>query len=122
MTRCHRPCASGCSASSANSSESAGTSRCGHYSLFRNEAIVLYPDGGLHSVQAWLLVQARGCTGARIPLYGLEEWKERILFPALPADAGPRQAGDLLAGGEAASGCVYPARSTASLPTVRRYM
>jgi rhodanese-related sulfurtransferase len=57
------------------------------YPLFRNEKIVLYSGGGMHSAQAWFLLRARGYDGARILFYGLEEWKERILFPALPDDA-----------------------------------
>ena len=61
------------------------------YPLFRNETIVLYSDGGMHSAQAWFLLQARGFAGARILLFGLEEWKDRILFPALRADAGLRE-------------------------------
>ena len=61
------------------------------YPLFRNETIVLYSDGGMHSAQAWFLLRARGYAGARILLHGLEEWKERVLFPALPPDALPAE-------------------------------
>ena len=57
------------------------------YPLFRNEKIVVYSGGGMHSAQAWFLLRARGYAGSYILFYGLEEWKERILFPALPADA-----------------------------------
>ena len=74
--------------------ESVKLSELADYPLFRNETIVLYSDGGMHSAQAWFLLQARGYSGARILLYGLEEWKDRILFPALPADAGPREQAD----------------------------
>jgi len=56
--------------------------------LFRNEKIVLYSDGGIHSAQAWFLLTAHGYQGAYILLGGLNEWKDQILFPVLPANAG----------------------------------
>lgn len=61
------------------------------YPLYRNEKIVLYSDGGIHSAQAWFLLKARGYGGVYILLYGLEEWKDRILFPAAPPQASPDQ-------------------------------
>lgn len=57
------------------------------YPLYRNEKIVLYSGGGLHSAQAWFLLQAHGFQGTYILLGGLEAWKDEILFPALPANA-----------------------------------
>lgn len=56
------------------------------YPLWRNEPIVLYSDGGIHSAQAWFLLRARGYAGASILLGGLDAWKEEVLFPALPED------------------------------------
>lgn len=55
--------------------------------LLRNEKIVLYSEGGIHSAQAWMLLRARGYQGVYMILGGLDAWKEEVLFPALPADA-----------------------------------
>lgn len=57
------------------------------WGLERNEKIVLYSDGGIHSAQAWFLLKAQGYGGAYILLGGLDEWKERTLGTA------PRTAG-----------------------------
>ncbi|HSB60347.1 MAG TPA: rhodanese-like domain-containing protein [Vicinamibacteria bacterium] len=59
--------------------------------LLRNERVVLYSDGGIHAAQAWMLLRAKGYPGAYTLLGGLEQWKEEVLFPALPADADPRE-------------------------------
>lgn len=79
--------------------ESVRLTELADYPLSRNETIVLYSDGGTHAAQAWFLLEAKGFSGASILLYGLDEWKERILFPALPAEADPRE----IAGFERAS-------------------
>jgi rhodanese-related sulfurtransferase len=55
--------------------------------LTRNEKIVLYSDGGIHSAQAWFLLRAENYKGVYILLGGLEDWKEKILFPRLPENA-----------------------------------
>ena len=55
--------------------------------LARNEKIILYSDGGIHSAQAWFLLKAQGYRGVYILRGGLDEWNERILHSALPADA-----------------------------------
>ena len=59
------------------------------YPLFRNEKIVLYSGGGIHSAQAWFLLRARGYSGVYILLGGLASWQEDVLFPALPAPDDP---------------------------------
>lgn len=59
--------------------------------LERNEKIVLYSDGGIHSAQAWFLLQAQGYDASYILKGGLEEWNDRILYPTLPANATPEQ-------------------------------
>ena len=74
--------------------ESVQLTELADYPLFRNEKIVLYSGGGMHSAQAWFLLRARGYAGSYILLYGLEEWKDRILFPALAPDAGPEERAD----------------------------
>jgi hypothetical protein len=53
------------------------------YPFARNEKIVLYSDGGIHSAQAWFLLVAAGFKGAYILFGGLDEWKDQILFPRL---------------------------------------
>jgi rhodanese-related sulfurtransferase len=62
------------------------------YPLYRNEKIVLYSDGGIHAAQAWFLLRAQGYAGSYTLLGGLDAWKHEILFPALPAHAGPEEA------------------------------
>jgi rhodanese-related sulfurtransferase len=57
------------------------------YPLYRNEKVVLYSDGGIHSAQAWFLLKAQGFPGVYILLGGLDAWKDEVLFPALPAGA-----------------------------------
>jgi len=57
------------------------------YPLLRNEKIVLYSEGGIHSAQAWMLLRARGYEAVYMVLGGLDAWQDEVLFPALPADA-----------------------------------
>ncbi len=61
------------------------------YGLLRNEKIVLYSGGGIHSAQAWFLLKARDYRGVYLLRGGLDEWKERILFPRIPRDTSPDQ-------------------------------
>jgi len=61
------------------------------YPLLRNERIVLYSEGGIHSAQAWLLLRAQGYEGVYTVLGGLDGWKDEVLFPVLPVEAGPRE-------------------------------
>ncbi|MBF8296302.1 MAG: rhodanese protein [Bacteroidetes bacterium] len=60
--------------------------------LSRNEKIVFYSDGGIHSAQAWFLLKANGYKGVYILRGGLEEWKYSILFPRLADNASPAEA------------------------------
>lgn len=73
------------------SAENAPLSALADYPLLRNETIVLYSDGGIHSAQAWFLLKARGYRGVSMLLGGLDAWKDEVLFPALPAGAGPEE-------------------------------
>lgn len=59
------------------------------YPLLRNEKIVLYSGGGIHAAQGWLLLRAQGYDGVYTVLGGLDGWQDEVLFPTLPADAGP---------------------------------
>jgi rhodanese-related sulfurtransferase len=52
--------------------------------LGRNEKLVLYSEGGIHSSQAWLLLKAKDYKGVYMLTGGLDEWKDKILFPSLP--------------------------------------
>ena len=72
-------------------SENVPTSELLDYPLLRNEKIVLYSDGGIHSAQAWMLLRAQRFQGVYMLLGGLDSWTEEILFPALLADATPQQ-------------------------------
>ncbi len=60
-------------------------------SLARNEKIVLYSDGGIHSAQAWFLLKSEQFKGVYILSGGLDEWKDKILFPRLEANATPAE-------------------------------
>ncbi|HNY92784.1 MAG TPA: rhodanese-like domain-containing protein [bacterium] len=59
--------------------------------LQRNEKIVLYSEGGIHSAQAWFLLKAKGYKAVYMLFGGLEEWKDRVLFPAVPENPTPEQ-------------------------------
>ena len=61
------------------------------YPLLRNEKLVLYSEGGIHSAQAWMLLRAQGYEAVYMVLGGLEAWKDEVLFPSLAADANPQQ-------------------------------
>jgi rhodanese-related sulfurtransferase len=51
--------------------------------LGRQEKIVLYSEGGIHSAQAWMLLRAQGYRSVYMLKGGLEEWKDQVLFPAV---------------------------------------
>jgi len=61
------------------------------YPLLRNEKIVLYSEGGIHSAQAWFLLVAEGYRSVYMLMGGLDEWKENILFPSIPESATAEQ-------------------------------
>lgn len=62
------------------------------YPIQRNEKIVLYSEEDLHSAQAWMLLKALKYRGVYILHGGLEEWRDRILFPNIPENPTPDQA------------------------------
>jgi len=72
------------------SAENVPLTRLADYPLQRNEKIVLYSEGGIHSAQAWMLLRAQGYEAVYMVLGGLEAWKDEVLFPSLPAEAGPQ--------------------------------
>ncbi|MFH0990016.1 MAG: rhodanese-like domain-containing protein [bacterium] len=57
--------------------------------LLRSEKLVLYSEGGIHSAQAWMLLRAKGYKGVYMLRGGLEEWKDKILFPRIPENSTP---------------------------------
>jgi rhodanese-related sulfurtransferase len=59
--------------------------------LKHNEKIILYSEGGIHSAQAWMLLEAKGYKGVYILRGGLEEWKDQVLFPRIPENPTPAQ-------------------------------
>ncbi|MBI5060408.1 rhodanese-like domain-containing protein [candidate division KSB1 bacterium] len=59
--------------------------------LGRNEKLVLYSEGGIHAAQAWMLLAGRGFKHSYMLTGGLDEWKDRILFPRLPESPLPAQ-------------------------------
>jgi len=61
------------------------------YGLERNEKVVLYSDGGIHSAQAWFLLKAMQYKSVYMLKGGLEDWKDLVLFPATPPNPSPAQ-------------------------------
>ncbi|MCX8009994.1 MAG: rhodanese-like domain-containing protein [Ignavibacteria bacterium] len=59
--------------------------------LTRNEKIILYSEGGIHSAQAWFLLKAKDYKAVYILLGGLDEWKDKILFPKISSNATPAE-------------------------------
>lgn len=55
--------------------------------LARNEKLILYSEGGIHSAQAWFLLKAKQYKAVYMLRDGLAEWKDRILFPSLADNA-----------------------------------
>lgn len=62
------------------------------WGLARNEKVVLYSEGGIHSAQAWMLMRAQGYKGVYMLRDGLEGWKEQVVFPVAPANPDAREA------------------------------
>lgn len=57
------------------------------YPLQRNEKVVLYSEGGIHSAQAWMLLRAQGFAAVYMVLGGLDAWRDEVLFPTPAANA-----------------------------------
>ena len=51
--------------------------------LIKTDTVLVYSDGGLHAVQAWMLLRARGYMNVFSLLGGLQEWNDEIRFPRL---------------------------------------
>jgi rhodanese-related sulfurtransferase len=51
--------------------------------LGRQEKLVLYSEGGIHSAQAWMLLKAQGYKAVYMLKGGLEEWKDQVVDPVV---------------------------------------
>ncbi len=56
------------------------------YGLARNEKIILYSEGGIHSAQAWFLLKAKGYKAVYMLLGGIYGWEDFVLFPSIPSN------------------------------------
>ena len=57
--------------------------------LGRQEKLVLYSEGGIHSAQAWMLLRAQGYTSVYMLKGGLDEWKDQVVFPVVADNPSP---------------------------------
>lgn len=55
--------------------------------IARNEKIILYSEGGIHSAQAWFLLKAKDYKNVYMLKGGMDEWNDKILYPKLGANA-----------------------------------
>jgi len=55
----------------------------------RQEKLVIYSDGGIHSAQVWMLLRAQGYRSVYMVEGGLDAWKDRVLFPVLAGNGAP---------------------------------
>jgi rhodanese-related sulfurtransferase len=62
-----------------------------NFPLLPKEKVILYSEGGIHAAQAWFLLRAQGHTAVYTVLGGLDGWKDEVLFPVMPSDAGPQE-------------------------------
>ena len=60
-------------------------------SLGRQETLVLYSEDGTQSIQAWMLLRARGYRAAYILEGGLSAWRNDVLSPVLTDNPTPDQ-------------------------------
>ncbi len=60
--------------------------------LRADESYLLYSEGGIHGAQAWVLLKARGLPRVYSLYGGIEEWKDSVLHPVLPAQPTAEQA------------------------------
>jgi hypothetical protein len=59
--------------------------------LGRQETLVLYSEGGIHSAQAWMLLRAQGYTAVYMLKGGLDEWNDQVVFPVIADNPTPEQ-------------------------------
>jgi rhodanese-related sulfurtransferase len=56
--------------------------------LQRNQKIVLFSDDDVAASQAWFILKSKNYKGVYILNGGLNEWKEKVLFPKAPMGGG----------------------------------
>lgn len=56
--------------------------------LMRNQKIVLFSDDDVAASQAWFILKSKKYKGVYILDGGLNAWKEKVLFPKAPLNAG----------------------------------
>jgi rhodanese-related sulfurtransferase len=61
--------------------ERIGISRLMNEQLSPVDTTVLYSDGGIHAAQAWMLLAAKGHKNVFTLRGGLNEWKDKVVFP-----------------------------------------
>lgn len=54
--------------------------------LLRNQKIILFSDDDIASSQAWFILKSKKYNGVYILDGGLNEWKDKILFPKAPVN------------------------------------
>lgn len=59
--------------------------------LGRQEKIVLYSEGGIHSAQAWMLLKAQSYKSVYMLKGGLDEWKDQVVFPVVADNPTPAE-------------------------------
>jgi hypothetical protein len=59
--------------------------------LGRQEKLVLYSEGGIHSAQAWMLLRAQGYTAVYMLKGGLDEWNDQVVFPVIADNPTPER-------------------------------
>ena len=59
--------------------------------LGRQEKLVLYSEGGIHSAQAWMLLTAQGYKSVYMLKGGLDEWKDLVVFPVVADNPTPSE-------------------------------
>jgi len=57
--------------------------------LGRQEKLVLYSEGGIHSAQAWMLLRAQGYKSVYMLKGGLDGWKDQVVFPIVADNPTP---------------------------------
>jgi rhodanese-related sulfurtransferase len=57
----------------------------------RQEKLVLYSEGGIHSAQAWMLLRAQGYKAVYMLKGGLDEWKDQVVFPVVADNPTPAE-------------------------------
>jgi rhodanese-related sulfurtransferase len=62
----------------------------------KQQTIVLYSEGGVHSAQALFLLWAEGYKNVYMLKGGLNEWKDDVLHPVIVTSPGPRISKDSL--------------------------